>query len=211
MNKLGNICFIIDSDSIDNALFPALEAGINWIQYREKKRTRKEIFYNALKIREITKRFNACFIINDYTDIALAVDADGVHLGQDDLPIKLARELIGNKIIGISTHNIEEAKIAEKNGADYIGFGSIFPTTTKDDAVIQGIKPLIEVKKAVKIPIIAIGGITADNAKAIFEMGCYGIAVSSGILKGDIRYNVKRLLSIIDNVRRFQSIINNAI
>jgi thiamine-phosphate pyrophosphorylase len=191
---IPRICFITDSRNIENAVSAILEAGIRWVQYREKNKTKKEIFFYALKLREITWHFNACFIVNDYADIALAVDADGVHLGQEDLPLKEARRIMGNKIIGISTHNLQEAIEAERGGADYIGFGSIFPTTTKDDASVQGLDALRKAKDSVKIPVIAIGGINTDNVKSVFDAGCDGVAVSSGLLKGDIKEDARKFL-----------------
>jgi thiamine-phosphate pyrophosphorylase len=155
------------------------------------------MFYEALELRKIAERFGACLIINDYADIAAAVDADGVHLGQEDLPLAEAKKILGNRIIGISTHNLEEALDAEKGGADYIGFGSIFPTTTKDNASVQGLDALKKIKKTVKIPVIAIGGIKADNVVHVLKTGCDGIAVSSGLIEGDI------IADITDNARRF--------
>lgn len=199
MKRLSRICFITGSENIESAIALILEAGIRWVQYREKNKTKKELFFDALKLREMTRRFDACFIVNDYADIALAVDADGVHLGQDDLPLSDARRIMGDKIIGISTHNLAEAIEAEKGGADYIGFGSIFPTDTKEGVIIQGLEALKEIKNSVNIPVIAIGGINADNVKSVFETGCYGVAVSSGLLKGDIRDNAEKFLSIIIN------------
>ncbi len=198
--RLSRICFISDSGSIEHAVPALLKAGIRWIQYREKNRTRREMFHDALRLREITRRFDACFIVNDYADIALAVDADGVHLGQDDLPVKEARKIMGGRIIGVSTHNVQEAIDAEKEGADYIGFGSIFPTATKKDAVLQGLDALRNAKHSVKIPVIAIGGINADNVKSVFETGCYGVAASSGLLKGDLKENAEKFLSVIEEV-----------
>lgn len=199
--KLNRICFITafngDNTNIDNTVTALLEEGIRWVQYREKNKTKREMFYDALKLREITRHFDACFIVNDYVDIAIAVDADGVHLGQEDLPIKEARKILGGKIIGISTHNLKEAIDAEKQGADYIGFGSIFHTTTKDVVIIQGLDSLREIKKSVKIDVIAIGGITADNVRSVFDAGCSGVAVSSGLLMGDIRENARKFLSMI--------------
>lgn len=200
MKKLSRIYFITGSENIECAIPLILEAGIRWVQYREKSKTRKEMFFDALKLREMTKRFDACFIVNDYADIALAVDADGVHLGQKDLPLKEARRIMGNKIIGVSTHSLHEAIEAEKGGADYIGFGSIFPTTTKGDAVVKGLDALRKVKNSVKIPVVAIGGIKADNVRSVFDTGCDGIAVSSGLLRGDIKENTRRFISIIEEV-----------
>ncbi len=186
MKRFSRICFIIGSGNIEITVPLILGAGIRWVQYREKNKTKKEMFFDALKLRETTRRYDACFIVNDYADIALAVDADGVHLGQDDLPLADAKRIMGDKIIGISTHNLQEAVEAEKGGADYIGFGSIFPTDTKEDVIIQGLEALKAIKNSVKIPVIAIGGINAGNVKSVFETGCYGVAVSSGLLKGNI-------------------------
>ncbi|MBI5212582.1 MAG: thiamine phosphate synthase, partial [Nitrospirae bacterium] len=148
--RLSRICFVSDSCGIETAVPVVLKAGIRWIQYREKNRTRREMFHDARKLRELTKKFDACFIVNDYADIALAVDADGVHLGQDDIPVKEARKIMEGRIIGVSTHNVQEAIDAEKEGADYIGFGSIFPTATKEDVILQGLYALEKVKQSVK-------------------------------------------------------------
>lgn len=199
MNLKDRICFITDG-SDEEAVLTILKSGIRWIQYRGKGKTKKEMFNKASRLREITKDFNACFIINDYADIALAVDADGVHLGQEDLPLKEARNILGNKIIGISTHNLQEAIDAEKGGADYIGFGSIFPTTTKDDAVVQGLDALRKVKGSVNIPVVAIGGINTDNVRSVFDAGCDGVAVSAGLLRGDMMENVRKFLCVIEEV-----------
>lgn len=201
MNLKDRICFITDGND-EEAVLTILKSGIRWIQYRGKGKTKKEMFNKASRLREITKNFNACFIINDYADIALAVDADGVHLGQKDLPLKEARNILGNKIIGISTHNLNEAIDAEKDGADYIGFGSIFPTTTKDDAVVQGLDALRNVKGSVNIPVIAIGGINTDNVRYVFDAGCDGVAVSSGLLAGNIKENAEKFLSVIEEVKK---------
>ncbi|WP_333655004.1 thiamine phosphate synthase [Dissulfurispira sp.] len=199
MNLKDRICFITDG-SDEEAVLTILKSGIRWIQYRGKGKTKKEMFNKASRLREITKDFNACFIINDYADIALAVDADGVHLGQEDLPLKEARKILGNKIIGISTHNLQEAIDAEKGGADYIGFGSIFPTTTKDDAVVQGLDALRKVKGSVNIPVVAIGGINTDNVRSVFDAGCDGVAVSAGLSRGDMMENVRKFLCVIEEV-----------
>jgi thiamine-phosphate pyrophosphorylase len=171
----------------------AVSAGIKTIQLREKNMTKKELYKEALSIRKFTLKHRAAFIINDYVDIALAVNADGVHLGQEDMPIKEARKLLGeNKIIGISTHSMKQAVDAQRAGADYIGFGPIFKTTTKDAGKPKGIKSLIEIKKHIKIPVVAIGGITIDNVSEVFKSGADAAAVASGILSGDIKRNIER-------------------
>lgn len=194
--KISHVCLIVDSSDIPSVSL-ALNAGIRWIQYREKRLTKRDIFFNSSKLRELTAKFDSCLIINDYVDIALAVDADGVHLGQDDLPLKEAKEIMGDKIIGISTHNLKEALEAEKGGADYIGFGSIFHTNTKSDAVVRGLDLLKEIVSSVSIEVIAIGGINAYNVDSVFKTGCYGVAASSGILKGNIEENISRFFSAL--------------
>jgi thiamine-phosphate diphosphorylase len=175
-----------------------LRAGAKWVQYRDKEKSRREIYKEAIRLRRLTKKFNAVFIVNDYADIALAVDADGVHLGQDDLPIREARRIMGkDKIIGISTHSLEQAKEAEKEGADYIGFGPIFHTTTKDAGIPKGADMLKEIKRHVQIPVVAIGGINLENLKSVLDAGVDAVAVASAILKGDIENNVKIFMEII--------------
>lgn len=198
LKKISRICFIVDSKDIDYAVPVALRLGIKWIQYREKGSNKRAIYLNALRLRKLTNKFDACLIINDYADIALAVDADGVHLGQDDLPLKEGKKIMGDKIIGISTHNLKEAIEAERGGADYIGFGSIFPTDTKADAIVRGLDGLKEVMGAVKIPVIAIGGINRDNIVSVLETGCYGVACSSGITKGQIKDNINKFLNLLN-------------
>ena len=139
----NGICFITDSKYSDLPLYDminnVLRAGVRCIQYREKDLSRRQIYENAVTLRKLTRLFNATLIINDHADIALAVEADGVHLGQDDLPLKEARKIMGNKIVGISTHDLAQAKEAEFGGADYIGFGPVFHTTTKDAGAPKGV------------------------------------------------------------------------
>jgi thiamine-phosphate pyrophosphorylase len=190
--RSNNICFITPLGGNEGIVLEALESGIRWIQYREKNRSKREIFYQAVKLREITRRFDACFVVNDYVDIAIAVDADGIHIGQDDLPIAETRRIMGyTKIVGVSTHTLREAMEAEKGGADYIGFGPVFYTATKDAGEPKGVDVLRKIKDSVKIPVIAIGGIKTDNVKSVFDAGCDGAAVSSGILEGNTRENVR--------------------
>jgi thiamine-phosphate pyrophosphorylase len=176
----------------------ALRAGIRNIQLREKEMSKRELFYEAVRIREITEKYRALFIVNDYVDIALAAHADGVHLGQEDMPPKDARKVLGrDKIIGVSTHNIREVKRAIRDGADYIGFGPIFSTDTKDAGRPKGISGLKKIRPLVPVPIAAIGGITHTNAKEVFEAGADVVAVISGILKGDIELNIERFIHSI--------------
>lgn len=198
---LGGLCFISGSRtswrSCENTVLEALKAGVRWIQYRNKDGSRREIFRESVNLRKITRDFNTMLIINDHADIALAADADGVHLGQDDLPLKEARKIIGrDKIIGISTHSLDEAIDAGRSGADYIGFGPIFHTITKDAGSPKGISLLGEIKNKVHIPVVAIGGINLENAGSVFETGADAIAVSSAILGGQIAENVRMFIDV---------------
>ncbi len=201
------VCFIIDRFLLNrinpvrsNGLFDLvsviLESGIRWIQYRDKNVSRAFIFNEAMRLRELTQRYKAMLIINDHPDIAVAVGAEGVHLGQEDMPIKAARKVAGNKIIGISTHSLKEAIDAEKKGADYIGFGPVFMTTTKDAGPPKGTELLKEIKRNVKIPVVAIGGINAENLTNVFEAGADAVAVASGLISGNVKENIERFLRI---------------
>jgi thiamine-phosphate pyrophosphorylase len=174
----------------------AIATGIKKIQLREKHMYRKDIFKEAVNMRSLTLKHKATFIVNDYIDIALTVNADGVHLGQEDMPLEEARKIMGKrKIIGISTHTVAQAILAQEGEADYIGFGPLYGTSTKDAGRPKGIKALKEVRKHVNIPIVAIGGITWENINEVLDAGADSCAVVSGILSGDIRKNVKKFLT----------------
>jgi thiamine-phosphate pyrophosphorylase len=201
--NLSPICFITpdaeDAGKVEATVRTALEAGIRWVQYRRKSGTRRQLYDNAKKLRELTAQFAALFIVNDYVDIALAVCADGVHIGQDDLPLKEARKIMGEKIIGLSTHNISQALEAYRGGADYIGFGPIFHTDTKDAGAPKGPQAIAAIKQTVSMPVFGIGGITPGNVVEVLKEGCDGVAVSSGIFKGEITANVVNFLYNIAN------------
>jgi thiamine-phosphate pyrophosphorylase len=162
----------------------ALEGGATVIQLREKKLTDREIFIMGMKIKPLIQKADACFIINDRIDLALALDADGVHLGQSDLPLNIARKLMGEKkIIGISVKTIEEAQEAEAQRANYLGVGSIYPTKTKKDTgPIVGPQRISQIRKAVNLPIVGIGGIQLHNIKEVIKAGAVGIAVVSAVM-----------------------------
>jgi len=164
-----------------------LKSGVRWIQYRDKNKDRLDYYRTALKLRELTSAYGAYLIINDYADIAAAIDADGVHVGQDDLPLSHARRIIGDKkIVGISTHSVKEAVEAQAGGADYIGFGPVFETSTKDGAgEPKGARKLAEVQREVDIPVVAIGGIQRECIQGLFQSGARAVAVASAILRGD--------------------------
>jgi len=195
------VCFITDRTYSSLPAYEmvrrVLDAGITFIQYREKQRNRREIHDEAIKLRDLTRAYNAVFIINDHADIALAVDADGVHLGQDDLPLQEARKIMGSRIVGISTHSIEQAKEAEAGGADYIGFGPIFHTSTKDAGAPKGFDILKVIKQNCSIPVVAIGGISIDTAADVMNAGADALAVATAICRGDITQNVKRFRDIL--------------
>lgn len=162
-----------------------LDAGIKIIQYREKTASTRTMLSDAKGIRKLCKEYNALFIINDRIDIALASDADGVHLGQDDMPIDIAKKILPGKIIGISVSNTKETLEAQQNGADYLGAGSIFPTGTKKDSSVIGLEKLGEIMSVAKVPVYAIGGITLENLDMVKKYNVHGVAVISAILASD--------------------------
>lgn len=162
----------------------AIQGGADIIQLREKKKSKKEMLDMAKNIRALTSKYNVLFIVNDHLDIALAVDADGLHLGQDDLPLQEARRLLGpDKIIGVSTHALSEALEAEQNGADYIGVGPVYATNTKEDVVDPvGLQYVQEVSQNVSIPFVAIGGIKEHNVRDVLQAGAKRVCVVSAIV-----------------------------
>jgi len=179
--------YLITNDDLDGDLLPrisaALKGGARVIQYREKLLPVAERVGEAKKILTLCRKHGATFIINDLPELAWACGADGVHLGQGDTSIAEARKILGpNKLIGVSTHNPEEAMKAAAQGADYVAIGSMYPTGTKDDAVVVGIDMLRKVKRAVDIPVVAIGGITARRADELLEAGADSVAVISAVM-----------------------------
>lgn len=161
----------------------AIKGGVKIVQLREKNIFTKDFYEKALKVKEICKNYGALFIINDRLDIAQAVGANGVHLGQSDMPIEKAREILKDKfLIGATARNVEEAKRAELLGADYIGSGAIFGTSTKDNAKKLEMEELKKIVASVKIPVFAIGGININNVSSLKNIGLQGICAVSGIL-----------------------------
>ena len=158
-----------------------LDAGIRIIQYREKNGSGRKMYDCSLEIKKICEDYGALLIINDRVDIALAVDADGVHVGQKDLPADITRKIIGKKIMGVSVSSVDQASKAVKDGADYLGAGAIFSTNTKNDSEFLGIENLKKIIRTFNIPIIAIGGIKLEDVKILKEAGVHGIAVISAI------------------------------
>lgn len=171
----------------------ALKAGVKIVQYREKIFNTKQMYNEALRLRRLCK--NTIFIINDRLDIALSVNADGVHLGQDDLPYNIARKLLGkNKIIGVTVHNQKQAREAQKSGADYIAVSPIFKTATKSDAGSpKGVGLIREIKRHLKIPIVAIGGINLSNARKVILSGADGLcSISAVVTKPDLKREIEK-------------------
>jgi thiamine-phosphate pyrophosphorylase len=182
----------------ETALPELLEGGIQWLQLRAKTMPPRDFLELACAARRRTHSSGCRLIVNDRVDIALACAADGVHLGQEDLPLYAARKLMGERIIGISTHDVEQAKEAEAGGADYIGFGPIFGTATKETGYsARGLEMLQQIREAVGIPIVAIGGITEGNVNEVWQAGADSAAIISDILGADdISNKVKRILTL---------------
>lgn len=161
----------------------ALEGGVTLVQYRAKTAASAEMYAEALQLKALCDSFNVPLIINDRLDIAMAVEAAGVHLGQDDLPCAAARKILGEDyIIGVSAHNPAEAKAALQSGADYLGCGAVFGTATKADVKKLGTDGLAAICKAKGLPVVGIGGVTADNYREVRAAGADGAAIVSGIL-----------------------------
>lgn len=174
---------IMSTEKLEIAVEQAILGGCTLVQLREKESSSLDFYQTALKIKEITSKYNIPLIINDRIDIALAVGAEGVHLGQSDIPAKIARKLIGDeKILGVSASNLEEAIIAQKDGADYIGVGAMFATLTKTDAKLTSIDELKEIRKRISIPIVVIGGINKNTIPNFYGIDIDGIAVVSAII-----------------------------
>lgn len=176
----------------------ALEGGVTLVQYRAKTASSAEMYAEALQLKALCDSFNVPLIINDRLDIAMAVGAAGVHLGQDDLPCAVARKLLGEDyIIGVSAHNPAEAKAALQSGADYLGCGAVFGTATKADVKKLGTDGLAAICKAKGLPVVGIGGVTADNYREVRAAGADGAAIVSGILaQPDIRTTVEAIAKV---------------
>ncbi|MBP8933431.1 MAG: thiamine phosphate synthase [Candidatus Atribacteria bacterium] len=188
-----------------------IRGGATIIQLREKNLSTRVFFENALTIRKITKPAGIPLIINDRMDIALAVNADGIHLGEEDLPLKYARKIAPHLIIGYSADSVLDAQQAEKDGADYLGVGSVFPTTTKVDAgPAIGIQRLKEIKKSVSIPVVAIGGINLTNLPEVIKAGVDGVAVVSAIVADASPFQAaKHFRFTIDSLRKEKDVNPN--
>lgn len=174
---------LMSSPTIEESVTLALKGGAGVIQLREKDISGRKFYEEALSLLSITKRYGVPLLINDRVDIALAVDADGVHVGQSDIPAKVVRHMIGDgKILGVSASNLEEAVRAENDGADYIGLGAVIPTGTKDDAEIVKFDEIRKIRDKVRIPIVIIGGLNEKTIGRFKGMDLDGIAVVSAVV-----------------------------
>lgn len=186
---------IMDRDA-DKVLHDLLAGGARWLQLRVKGLPPSDFLDLAHRARTATRFYGCKLIVNDRVDIALACDADGVHLGQEDLSLAVGRKLIGNKIIGISTHDLDQAREAEQNGADYIGFGPMFGTSTKDTGyTARGVEMLRKIRAGVNLPIVSIGGINEQNVEQVWQAGANSAAIISDILRAqNIPAKIARIL-----------------
>lgn len=172
----------LNGETLESQVEKALKGGATFVQLREKELDEETFLEEAKKIKKLCAEYHVPFVINDNVDIALKIDADGVHVGQSDMEAGKVREKLGpDKIIGVSARTVEQALLAQAHGADYLGVGAVFSTSTKSDAKNVSHETLKEICKAVRIPVVAIGGITRDNVKELTGCGADGIAVISAV------------------------------
>ncbi|MHB8061998.1 MAG: thiamine phosphate synthase [Ruminiclostridium sp.] len=189
---------LMSTQTLEQAVEQAISGGCTLVQLREKFASSLEFYNEALKVKAITDKHSVPLIINDRVDIALAIDAAGVHVGQSDLPAALVRKILGiNKIIGVSANSVAAAIKAEEDGADYIGVGALHSTNTKTDVNVICKEELIKIRKAVTLPIVGIGGINKENAGHLTDTGIDGIAVVSAVIaQKDITQAAEDLIKI---------------
>ncbi|WP_129598092.1 thiamine phosphate synthase [Anaerophilus nitritogenes] len=194
---------LMSTEKLEIAVEQAILGGCTIIQLREKDCSSLEFFETAVRIKKITDNYGIPLIINDRIDIALAVNADGVHIGQSDIPVKIARKLIGNdKILGVSASTFEEAIEAQKNGADYLGIGAMFITGTKEDARFTPMEELMRIRKTIALPIVVIGGINKTTIFSFEGIGIDGVAVVSAIIsKSNIKVAAQELKDLFMKVK----------
>ncbi|WP_336336699.1 thiamine phosphate synthase [Haloarcula brevis] len=174
----------------DDIVAAAIDGGVGVVQLREKDRSARERYELGQRVRALTREAGVAFVVNDRVDLAQALDADGVHLGDDDLPVPVARDLLGeDALIGRSVSTVDAARAAEAAGADYLGVGAVFATGSKDDIDDEehavGTDRVAAIAEAVDVPLVGIGGITADNATDVVEAGADGVAVITAITRAD--------------------------
>ena len=214
--RLTGLYVIIDSQALEqrnevDVASEAIHGGANVIQFRDKYHLKSDALTIARKIKDLCQKADVLFIINDHLDIALAVDADGLHIGQGDLPLAVVRqELPIDKIIGLSTQTLAQALEAEASGADYIAVGSIYPSPTKPQATVVGLERLRQIREAISIPIVAIGGINTENIAAVIAAGADSAAVISAVTsQEDIQASVRQLVKEIEKEAKSHSKLGN--
>lgn len=186
---------------LTSAVEAALEGGVTCVQLREKNLSDEEYLAMAKAIKAVTDHYSVPLIINDRVDIALAADADGVHIGQKDGSVKDARRILGpDKILGVTARSLEQALCAEDEGADYLGVGAMFPTATKNDAVVTPRATVLAIADGLSIPFVVIGGINRDNVRELKGLGASGAAVASAIFSGDYYDNALTLRTLCEEV-----------
>lgn len=181
----------------------AMKGGITFLQLREKHLPEAAFLKEAIEIRDLARKYQIPFVINDNIEIAQKAEADGVHVGQDDMPVEEVRQILGpDKIIGVSAHNVEEAVRAEQGGADYLGVGAVYPTSTKENTSAVSMEEMKKICQTVSIPVVAIGGIKKDNMNVLTGTGVDGIAVVSAIFAAkDIRKAARELLEAVKEMK----------
>ena len=189
---------LMSTETLEEAVEEAIKGGCTLIQLREKNCSSLDFYNTALNVKKITDKYNVALLINDRLDIALAVDAAGVHVGQSDLPCSVVRKIIGNdKIIGVSAGNLKDALKAQEDGADYIGVGAMYATGTKKDAKPTSMDELKKIRENVSIPIVVIGGINKDRIRDFDGIGIDGLAIVSAIIaQKDIRKATEEIKNI---------------
>lgn len=180
----------------------ACRSGVTIVQLREKNLTTNQYYQLAKQVKEITDAYQVPLIIDDRLDVCLAVDAAGLHIGDDELPVSVARQVLGpDKILGVTAKTVKRALEAEESGADYLGTGAIFPTTTKENAPITLISTLKTICQRVAIPVVAIGGLTSENIDQLIDTGIAGVAVVRDLMQAeDIEAKTQAFLTKLDNI-----------
>ena len=208
LKRLAGLYVIIDAAflkgrSLTEVAAQAIRGGAATIQLRDKERKARAFLNSAVELRDICSKHNVLFIVNDSLEVALASDADGLHVGQDDLPVAVARRWLPiDKILGCSARTLDEAKKAGAEGADYLGVGAIFPTTTKDTAGATGTEIIKEIKQGVDLPLVAIGGINQTNLKSVMKAGADAAAVISAVMgAADAEKATRQLVKIIEGAQ----------
>ena len=192
----------LNGTTLYNQVEQALKGGATFMQLREKNLEKEQFLAEAVELKQICKQYNVPFVINDNVDIAVAINADGIHVGQHDMEAGDVRAKLGDdKIIGVSVQTVEQAVLAERRGADYLGVGAVFPTDTKGDADKVAYEMLSDICRAVRIPVIAIGGIDIDNINKLASSGICGVAVVSAIFaRKDIVAATKQLKRVATKI-----------